>query len=663
LGASRSNSRAALAEAERQPLRANPVTQVEKGPQANGLGALARLATESHAVVTEDRDATIARLQEQALSYQTTFDAIALGVCRFDGEGRLVLANRRYGEIYRLSPERLHPGATRSEIDELRIAAGTSAVASDVDLASTPSINATAASNTWTEALKQGRFVQVVRQPLPDGGWMETHEDVTGRSPKRALADERAALQLLIDQVPDYLWIKDAESRFVVANKALATDNDLATTSELVGLSDFDIHPPEAARAFRAREMEILASGRSAVDIEEFVVTKLGERKCLSSTKAPLRDDNGEVFGLIGIARDVTARVLADELRDGQARILEMIAKGAPLPTVLDRLVRLVESQLTGIFGSILLLDEDRIHLRYGAAPSLAETYVKAIDGIPIGPNAGSCGTAAYRREPVVVTDIAQDPLWADCRQHVARYGYRSCWSTPILSNHSEVLGVFAMYSTSARAPAPIEIRLIDVATHIAGIAIERKRAEDRIQFMANHDALTGLPNRALINDRFAQAAARAQRHGTWATIAFVDLDNFKCVNDTLGHGAGDGLLKMVANRMVAAIESTDTVARQGGDEFVILLADQPKSADLLAATLRRIRAAIAEPVCLDGHMFHVTCSFGVANYPDDGTDVDTLLANADAAMYRAKDAGRDNFQFCTPALNAKPRGNLSLDP
>ena len=217
------------------------------------------------------------------------------------------------------------------------------------------------------------------------------------------------------------------------------------------------------------------------------------------------------------------------------------------------------------------------------------------------------------------------------------------------------------MYAMTARAPAPIETRLIDVATHIAGIAIERKRAEDRIQFMVNHDALTGLPNRALINDRFAQAAARAQRKGTWATVAFVDLDNFKCVNDSLGHGAGDGVLKVLAKRLVACVKSTDTVVRQGGDEFVILLADQPKNADALAATLQRIRATIAEPVHLDGHTLRMTCSFGVANYPDDGHDIDTLLTNADAAMYCAKGIGRDNFQFYTPALNAKLRRKQKL--
>jgi diguanylate cyclase (GGDEF)-like protein/PAS domain S-box-containing protein len=602
-----------------------------------------------------DRDAALA----QAQFYQTTVDAVTVGVCRFDAEGRLALSNRRYGEIYRLAPEQIRPGATPTEIAELRVAAGTSAITGGADLASALSTHATAASNTWTEKLEDGRFVQVDRQPTADGGWVETHEDVTGQKVRHALADERMTLQLLIDQVPDYLWIKDAESRFLIVNQALATDCGLATTSDLVGRSDFDIHPLEVARVFRAREMEVLASGRSAIDIEETVVTKSGERKCLSSTKAPLRDDNGEVFGLMGIARDVTARVLADELRDGQAQILEMIAKGAPLPTVLDRLVRLVESQLTGIFGSILLLDEERSHLRYGAAPSLAETYVRAIDGIPIGPNAGSCGTAVYRREPVIVTDIVQDPLWAVCREQVAPYGYRSCWSTPILSNHGDALGAFAMYSMSVRAPTPNETRLVDVVTHIAGIAIERKVAEDRIQFMANHDALTGLPNRALIKDRFVEAAARAQRNGTWATAAFIDLDNFKGINDRLGHSVGDGLLKVVASRMVACVKSTDTVARQGGDEFVILLADHPKSGEILAATLQRIRAAISAPVHLDGRTFRVTCSFGVANCPDDGTDVETLLANADAAMYRAKELGRDNFQFYSPAMNANVRAGF----
>ena len=217
------------------------------------------------------------------------------------------------------------------------------------------------------------------------------------------------------------------------------------------------------------------------------------------STKVPVRNDRDEIFGLVGIARDITDRKLADALRDGQAQILEMIAMSAPLEEVLEHLVLLVESQLTGIFGSVLLLDETGDRLRHGAAPSLPEAYVKAIDGVRIGPKAGSCGTAAYRRKAVIVADIMTDPLWEDFRDLAAEHGLRSCWSTPILSHQGAVLGTFAMYAKDVREPTEAEMRLIDVATRIAGIAIERKLAEDRIHFMANHDALTGLPNRTLL--------------------------------------------------------------------------------------------------------------------------------------------------------------------
>jgi diguanylate cyclase (GGDEF)-like protein len=145
-----------------------------------------------------------------------------------------------------------------------------------------------------------------------------------------------------------------------------------------------------------------------------------------------------------------------------------------------------------------------------------------------------------------------------------------------------------------------------------------------------------------------------AQRYDRWVTVAFIDLDNFKIVNDSLGHNAGDELLKIVAGRMIGCVRASDTVVRLGGDEFVIVLGDQPHNVDVVSATLREIGATIAEPVNLDGHDLRVTSSLGIATYPNDGLDADTLLANADAAMYRAKENGRDNLQFYTPELNAK---------
>jgi diguanylate cyclase (GGDEF)-like protein/PAS domain S-box-containing protein len=467
-------------------------------------------------------------------------------------------------------------------------------------------------------------------------------------------ADERISLQVLIDQVPDFLFVKDLESRFVIANGAIGGGYGRARPDDLLGLTDFDLHPPDVAQRFFDIEQTIMRTGKSMIDMQEVIVSPAGTKKWLSTTKVPLHNDQHRIVGLVGIGRDITARKQADDFRNGQAQILEMIATNARLEDVLDHLMHLVESQSVGIYGSILLLDEPGANLTHGAAPSLPKAYVAAIDGLRIGPKVGSCGTAAYRREVVIVSDIANDPLWEDYRELAAEHGLRSCWSTPIMSHQRTVLGTFAMYSREVREPSVADHALIETARRLAAIAIERKRAEQRIQFMANHDALTGLPNRTLLRDRLAQAVLYAARYERWVTVAFIDLDNFKFVNDSLGHNTGDALLKIISNRMVGCVRSTDTVVRLGGDEFVVLLVDQPKNEDLISVTLQKIRAAIGAPIHIHEHDFAVTCSIGLANYPKDGADADTLLANADAAMYRAKEIGRDNFQFYTPELNTK---------
>jgi diguanylate cyclase (GGDEF)-like protein/PAS domain S-box-containing protein len=465
--------------------------------------------------------------------------------------------------------------------------------------------------------------------------------------------EERVSLQALIDAVPDYLWVKDVNSAFQVANKAILDDN-WRPEGTVIGLDDFALHPRERAQKFFDAEQNVVRTGRSVIDLEEMIVNTDGMIRWLLTTKTALRNKHGEIVGVVGISRDITGRKRADELRAGEARILEMIATNAPLGDVLDSLMRVAEAQLDGIVCSTLLLDKDGLHLRDGAAPSLAGAYRQAIDETRIGPDVGSCGAAVYRRETVIVKDIATDPLWENYRELVAPYGYRSCWSTPILSHQGEPLGAFAMYSKEVREPAAIEMRLVEATARLAGIAIERRQAEERIEFMANHDALTGLPNRALLKDRLRQAMLFAERYDRWATVAFIDIDNFKLVNDSLGHSAGDELLKIVAHRMVNCVRVTDTVVRLGANEFAVLFFGQPKSADLITATLQQLREAVAAPVEVGGHTLQVTCSIGLANYPKDGAEVDTLLANAGSAMYRAKERGRDNFQFYTPELNAK---------
>ena len=193
-------------------------------------------------------------------------------------------------------------------------------------------------------------------------------------------------------------------------------------------------------------------------------------------TGRPLRGSEGDLLGGVIVCRDITQIKEEQFFRAGQSRVLEMIAADAPLADVLSSLVLLMEGQAEGLRCSILLLNRDGKHVRHGAAPNLPEAYVKAVNGAPIGPRNGSCGTAMYRRRSVVVTDVLTDPLWADYRDLAKICGLRSCWSTPIISAQGDVLGSFAMYRAENRGPLPEENRLTQIATHIAGIAIERQR-------------------------------------------------------------------------------------------------------------------------------------------------------------------------------------------
>src|SRR5262249_12656927 len=156
--------------------------------------------------------------------------------------------------------------------------------------------------------------------------------------------------------------------------------------------------------------------------------------------------------------------------------------QGEPLPRVLTVLCRIIEELSGGeMLASVLLLDADGVHLRRGAAPSLPDSYIRAVDGIAIGPSVGSCGTAAYRREPVCVSDIATDPLWAPYAELALSHGLRACWSSPILSSHAEVLGTFAMYYQQPRHPNPRDLRAVDIVTRTVAIAIEQGRAEQAL--------------------------------------------------------------------------------------------------------------------------------------------------------------------------------------
>jgi diguanylate cyclase (GGDEF)-like protein/PAS domain S-box-containing protein len=213
--------------------------------------------------------------------------------------------------------------------------------------------------------------------------------------------------------------------------------------------------------------------------IEVVCIRKDGRRIDVESTISPIIGPDGEMIGSSSITRDISERKRSQALAASQAQLLEFVAGGAALPRVLDHLARFVEEHGDGVLASILLLDRDGQHLRHGAAPSLPASYCEAIDGVAIGPRVGSCGTAAYRRERVSVSHSANDPLWSEFSEPALAAGLSACWSTPIFATDDSLLGTFALYYREPRAHDAGDLELVELATHVAGIAIERARSEE----------------------------------------------------------------------------------------------------------------------------------------------------------------------------------------
>ena len=240
------------------------------------------------------------------------------------------------------------------------------------------------------------------------------------------------------------------------------------------------VHPDDLPRV--DAEVARCIAAREPFMCEFRVVWPDGSTHWIASHGEFTFDIDGQPSRMHGVVREITALKRAEILLSGEKKVLEMTAEGAALSTILETVTRNVESGSNDTRCSILLLDADGVHLQHGAAPSLPESYNRAIHGMAIGPKAGSCGTAVYRNQPVIVTDIATDPLWDDYRALALPHGLRACWSMPIRSGGGQVLGSFAMYYPAPRSPGPADYELIARATHLSAIAIERRHAERALQ-------------------------------------------------------------------------------------------------------------------------------------------------------------------------------------
>jgi PAS domain S-box-containing protein len=274
----------------------------------------------------------------------------------------------------------------------------------------------------------------------------------------------------LINASPDAVCVFDADRRYVLVNPA-GVELSGRPERELIGSSVADTYLPEELHLFRDRFEQLKVEG--SLRFEREFVRGNGEVIPVEVSLTALRGGYYQA-----IIRDISKRKRREALIAGENRILEMVAKGDSLVDILDDLCRLVEEQSSDVLASILLMDPNGKQLRHGAAPNLPKAYTEVIDGAFIGPSVGSCGTAAYLAEQVIVSDIATDPLWSDFRDLALGHSLRACWSTPIMSSEGTVIGTFAMYYREPRSPSLGEQETIKHITHLAGVAIQRKLAE-----------------------------------------------------------------------------------------------------------------------------------------------------------------------------------------
>jgi diguanylate cyclase (GGDEF)-like protein/PAS domain S-box-containing protein len=598
----------------------------------------------------------------------------------------------------------------------------------------------------------------------------------------------RCAFEGMCDPI---LLLKDG--RIVDCNAAALKMLGGINKSKFLKSAPSDISPacqPDGRASGEKSEEMIAAALRDGFHRFEWVHSRAdGSNFLVEISLTPITVD-GEVL-LLTLWHDITERKQAERFELFRSHTLELLTGDEPLPVILEAIVLGVEQLNPAELCSILLLDRNGKHLLKGAAPSLPDFYNAAIDGIEIGIGVGSCGTAAFTGERVIVDDIATHPYWAPYKELAAKAGLGACWSQPIRSSSGQVLGTFAIYHHATHTPTETDLYLIEQAAHLASIAIERsvaaeklrdseahyrlltedatdviwkmdselhftyispadellrgykadevvghhvfemftdegvatvrkmmrqrqameqqgtkagfmnfeaqhrckdgsliwgevfstpeydaqgtitgyhgitreiskrKQMEEQVRQLAFHDSLTNLPNRRLLYDRLNQSMAASKRSGRYNALMFLDLDNFKLLNDIHGHVAGDLLLIVATDRLKKSVRAMDTVARFGGDEFVVMLneldVDKDASAVMALNVAEKIRLTLSAPYLLaisgDGKTditieHHCTASIGVVVFINHEMSQDDILRRADATMYKAKEAGRNLIRF-----------------
>jgi diguanylate cyclase (GGDEF)-like protein/PAS domain S-box-containing protein len=563
------------------------------------------------------------QLRQQSMRFDVALNNMSQGLAMFDSSERIILCNRRYIDMYGLSPEAVIPGRTLRELLRYRQAQGS--LAGDIEKYRLEILKGLALGKPVSAIAVDaaGRSHRVVNVPMADGGWVATHEDVTEKL-RAEMVNEQQKLQLdaAFENMIQGICMFDATQRLIVCNKRYAELYRLSSEQTKPGKSlreilDYRIAsgtaPDEGKNYFDDRMKEITANKPHRV------ITKLEDGRYLSVVHKPTGGG-----GWVATHEDVTAQKLAELELDETKIFLDSIIQNTPVAVV-------VKDSKTHKF----LLSNRAFDTTLGVTGK--ELIGKTVFDV-------------YGAKDAELMDQAD----SEClKSSVGVVSGEFDVQNPRLGRR--ILNTKRIVIRDSNGNAKYLVLVIDDVT-------ERKMTEQQIAFMAHHDALTGLANRTSVTQKIEDAAARQRRFEEPFSVLMLDLDRFKQVNDTLGHSAGDALLREVAARLKAALRETDVLARLGGDEFAIIQAGEASQQEAASSLAERLIEIIAKPFDIGGNEINIGTSIGIALAPEHGMNPNDLLKMADMALYRAKSAGRNVYHFFDSTMSVAANTRLELE-
>ena len=557
------------------------------------------------------------KLSEQNMRLDGALNNMNQGLCMFDAQNRLLVWNEKYRAMYNIDPRLIWRGCTIRDLLDARIAAGTfplDPLRYDAELRAALKQGK---GFTLNVELHDGRIIDVVNQPIKGGGWVAMHEDITERKKAvRELEHTRSFLNTIIENVPSPIIVKDIpDLKYLLINRA-AEKYFGVDRAVVIGKTAGEVLPKDSSQLIDSEDRKAAASGQIAFLDEHTVITPANGTRIATTIRLPVMGPDGKPQYLISVIHDVTDRKRDERELEHARSFLNTIIENVPSPIIV----------------------KDIPNLRYLLVNRAAETYL----GIERATVLGKAAADFMPKASAKMIDAEDQKLIASGQM---AFFDEHAVATP--GNGTRIVTATRLPVIGADGNPQYLISLIYDVT-------DRKRDEQRIAHMAHHDPLTGLPNRTAFNECIAATLEIAKKSGESFALLSIDLDRFKTVNDVFGHAVGDTLLRELAGRLEQACQGA-FLARVGGDEFAVITptGPQPATAEALAA---KLLAALDTDIDIDGYPQHVGLTVGVGIFPQDGADAVALVANADAALFRAKSEVRGSIRFFELSMDQQLR-------